>query len=205
LSHSKRTLILVRHAETPYNREGRFQGQTDVPLSDRGRDEARALRDRLAAHTFLFDPRRTLVASSDLSRARETAEIAFGVDGRAVVEDTRLRELAYGVFEGLTPEEIDEHFPGRMAAWHHGDDQVAIEGGESRGQGRARGLDAVQALSSRAEGQEVIVVVTHGGLMRQLIRACFPDRSEPYRVRYHNTATHRLFYDGALLVYDTEM
>jgi broad specificity phosphatase PhoE len=200
-----RTLVLVRHGVTHYNLERRFQGQTDIPLSDEGREEARALRARLAnladlAH--LFDDGRTLVASSDLKRAHETAELAFGVPGRAIATDARLRELSFGVFEGLTRDEIDARYPEMMAAWVNGDDTIAIEGGETRAQARARGLASIFDLTQRAtDAQDHVVVVTHGGLMRQVIRACFEDGAEPWRISYHNTATHLIRIEGTKLRY----
>src|SRR6185295_15568243 len=99
-----RTLLLVRHGETAWNREGRFQGHTDVPLSDLGRSQARALRARLeaGAHAHLFDDEHTAIVSSDLRRAHETAEIAFGRPGRTLHVRRELREFCYGVFEGFT-------------------------------------------------------------------------------------------------------
>src|SRR5438045_3308950 len=128
-----RTLLLVRHGETAWNREGRFQGHTDVPLNDLGRSQARALRARLeaGAHAYLFDDQHTAVVTSDLRRAYETAEIAFGLPGRTLHVRRELREFCYGVFEGFTRTEIDERFPGAMAAWLSGD-RAAAEGGESR-------------------------------------------------------------------------
>jgi phosphoserine phosphatase len=81
----KRTLVLVRHGETAWNREGRFQGHTDIALSDIGRAQARALRTRLeAAHAYLFDDAQTAILTSDLRRAHETAEIAFSAPGRTL-------------------------------------------------------------------------------------------------------------------------
>src|SRR5262245_40591699 len=125
----KRTLVLVRHGETVWNREGRFQGQTDMELREVGRGQAsgvgtrvegvqaRALRARLeASHPHLFDEVHTAIMTSDLRRARETAEIAFGFAGRTLHVRRELREFCYGVFEGKTRREIDERFPGAMAA-----------------------------------------------------------------------------------------
>jgi len=171
-----RTLLLVRHGETAWNREGRFQGQADVPLS-------------IAEHAHLFDDQHTAVMTSDLRRAQETAEIVFGRAGRTLHERPALREFCYGVFEGLTRSEIDERFPGAMAAWVHGDHAFAIDGGESRAAVYARAHAAVTAFLTEVPHRHV-VVVGHGGVMRQLVSACFPERAEPWNLSFANTATH---------------
>ena len=109
--------MIVRHGQTSYNLEGRYQGHCDIPLSDAGRAEARVLRARLSALEGydLFAAERTAVVTSNLRRASETAEIAFGVPNRTLHVEPDLREISFGVFEGLTRDEIDVHYPGKMA------------------------------------------------------------------------------------------
>jgi 2,3-bisphosphoglycerate-dependent phosphoglycerate mutase len=186
-----RMLVLVRHGETAWNREGRFQGHHDIPLNELGRGQARALRARLeaAAHAHLFDDAHTAVVTSDLRRAHETAEIAFGGAGRTLHVRRELREFCYGVFEGLTRREIDERFPGVMAAWLRGDPAFAVDGGESRAAVHARTHAAVRAFLAEVP-QRHVVVVCHGGVMRQLLSACFGERGEPGNLSFGNTATH---------------
>jgi len=186
-----RTLLLVRHGETAWNREGRFQGHTDIPLSEVGRDQARGLRARLEAgpHRHLYDPDQTVVVTSDLRRARETAEIAFGGAGRTLHVRRDLREFCYGVFEGHTRTEVEERYPGAMASWLQGDRAVAIEGGESRAQVHARAHAVVEALLVELP-HRYLVVVGHGGVMRQLLASCFVDRGEPRNLSFANTAAH---------------
>ncbi|MBX6395401.1 MAG: histidine phosphatase family protein, partial [Alicyclobacillaceae bacterium] len=87
-------ICLVRHGETVWNREQRLQGHQDIPLTDKGREQARAVARRLSTEPW------DLVYSSDLSRARETAEIIAKHCGVRVVTDPRLRERFYGRFEG---------------------------------------------------------------------------------------------------------
>jgi broad specificity phosphatase PhoE len=191
----KRTLVLVRHGETAWNREGRFQGHTDVALSDLGRAQARALRTRLeAAHAYLFDDAQTAILTSDLRRAHETAEIAFAVPGRTLHVRRELREFCYGVFEGLTRREIDERFPGAMTAWLTGDRTYAVQGGESRAAVHARARDAVARFLREAPHRHV-VIVAHGGVMRQLVAACFDESGEPRGLGFGNTATHVIHVD----------
>lgn len=194
----RRTLLLVRHGETEWNREGRFQGHKDVPLSDVGRAQARVLRARLetACHAHLFDDEHTAVVTSDLRRAHETAEIAFGGAGRTLHVREGLREFCYGVFEGLTRREIDERFPGAMAAWMSGDHSCAVHGGESRAQVYARAHAAVASFLDAVPNPHV-VVVAHGGTMRQLLAACFEERAELQGLRFGNTAAHLVRVDGS--------
>jgi len=186
-----RTLLLVRHGETAWNREGRFQGHTDIPLSDVGRGQARALRARLEAgpHAHLFDGAQTAVVTSDLRRAQETAEIVFGGGGRTLHVRAELREFCYGVFEGFTRPEIDERFPGAMAAWLYGDRAAAVQGGESRAAVHARAHGVVNAFLTEMP-HRYVVVVGHGGVMRQLLSSCFADRGEPRNLSFANTAMH---------------
>jgi len=191
-----RTLLLVRHGETAWNREGRFQGHTDIPLSDTGRAQARALRDRLgAAHAHLFDDHHSAVVTSDLRRAHETAEIAFGGASRVVHVRRALREFCYGRFEGHTRPEIDERFPGAMAAWLRGNPSFAVEGGESRAEVHARVHAAVRAFLVETS-QRHVVVVAHGGVMRQLLAGCFRERAELASLGFANTATHVVHVDA---------
>jgi broad specificity phosphatase PhoE len=191
----KRTLVLVRHGETVWNREGRFQGHTDIELSEIGRGQARALRARLeASHPHLFDEAYTAIMTSDLRRARETAEIAFGFTGRTLHIRRELREFCYGVFEGKTRREIDERFPGAMAAWLAGDRAFAVEGGESRAEVHARVHGAVRGFLAAAP-QRHVVIVAHGGVMRQLLLACFDAAGGPRGLGFGNTATHVIDID----------
>ncbi|HEY0483480.1 MAG TPA: histidine phosphatase family protein [Kofleriaceae bacterium] len=190
-----RTLVLVRHGETAWNREGRFQGHTDTSLSDIGRSQARALRARLeAAHPHLFDDAHTAILTSDLRRAHETAEIAFGGGGRILHVRRELREFCYGVLEGLTRREIDERFPGVMAAWLEGDRGFAVDGGESRAEVHARVHAAVRSFLAEAT-QRHVVIVAHGGVLRQLLTPCFEATGEPRGLSFGNTSTHVIHVD----------
>jgi broad specificity phosphatase PhoE len=201
-----RTLLLVRHGETAWNREGRFQGQRDIPLSEVGREQARALRARLqaVAHAHWFDDAHTAVVTSDLRRAHETAEIAFGVPGRTLHVHKDLREFNYGVLEGLTRPEIDERFPGVLAAWLHGDRSVAIDGGESRAAAHDRAHAAVRSVLAQV-AQRHVVVVGHGGVLRQLVSACFDERGMPRTLGFGNTAAHVVHVDRSSWSYAGEL
>jgi 2,3-bisphosphoglycerate-dependent phosphoglycerate mutase len=139
------TLLLVRHGETDWNAEGRLQGQTDRPLSEYGRRQARKLAEELAGEPL------DAIYASDLARARETAEIVGERIGLPVVLDPELREKDWGSWEGLTAVERDRvEFVGESTEAH-----------------QERILRALERISERhPDGR--LLVVTHGGSMRRV-------------------------------------
>jgi broad specificity phosphatase PhoE len=140
------TLLLVRHGETDWNADGRLQGQTDRPLSDYGRSQARRLANELA------DDELEAIYSSDLARARETAEIVGERLGLPVLLDPDLREKDWGTWEGLTAVERDRvEFVGESTEAH-----------------QQRTLRALRRISELHRGDGRVLVVTHGGSMRRV-------------------------------------
>ncbi len=153
-------VVLWRHGQTAWNVEGRFQGQTDIPLDPLGEKQARRAAPMLAR----LGP--DLLASSDLARARQTAQALADVTGMPVGLDEGLRETNGGAFEGLTGPEIRERFPDDWAAWASGDPHHRNpEGGESRTDVAARMLQAVLRAADQV-GDGLAVLVTHGGAAR---------------------------------------
>lgn len=154
------TILLVRHGETDSNAEGRIQGQTNTPLNERGRSQAQALADELAGEAI------AAVYSSDLDRARETAEILAGRLDLPVVVDPALRERNFGSWEGRTVDELEARWPGAWARWREGDegegdveDHLALA---------ARVRDAIHRLAAAHPGERILVVA-HGGAMRVIL------------------------------------
>ena len=138
----KAILYFARHGETDWNAAGRWQGQTDIPLNDVGRAQARALAERLRGEGIVA------VGSSDLSRARATAEIVAAALGLSVTYvDPALRERAYGVFEGLTLAECEERFPAEWARF--ADPGGAPAGGETLDALAARMRSAASSAAAR--------------------------------------------------------
>jgi broad specificity phosphatase PhoE len=150
-------LLLVRHGETDWNRDGRFQGHADPPLNDAGREQARALADELAGERIDF------VYTSDLVRARETAEIVAGRLGADVVARSELREIDVGEWEGLTWPEIEERYPEGARSWH--EQGYGWKSGETYDQLGERIVAALRRIAADHPAQRVLVV-GHGGTVR---------------------------------------
>ncbi len=154
-----RRVIIWRHGRTEWNLAGRVQGQTDVPLDDVGREQARTAAARLAS----LRPSR--IVTSDLSRARETAEELGRRTGVEVEIDTRFRERSFGVREGLTMAEAFEQFPDHMARWLAGD-EAGIPGSESSSAAGERFAAALTEHLETLVPDGTLVVVSHGGVTR---------------------------------------
>ncbi len=157
-------LMVIRHGETAWNREKRMQGTTDTPLSGVGREQARALARRLAGRAF------AALYSSDLARAWETARAIAELTGREAVADPRLQERRFGIFEGLTAEEIVARYPEEHARFASRDLDYAVPGGESAREFTGRCIGCLAEIAGRHPGREV-VVVTHGLVLDSLYRA----------------------------------
>jgi probable phosphoglycerate mutase len=155
-----RTLVLVRHGETDWNLSGRAQGHTDIPLNDTGRAQARSVARVLAA----YDPVR--LWSSDLARARETADAVAVRTGLTVELDRRLREYDVGERSGLTLEEAAERFPEELAAYRAGRSPSLVPGEETIEQVRDRVVPALFDCFAALSAGETGVVVMHGACLR---------------------------------------
>ncbi len=157
-------LVIWRHGRTEWNASGRFQGQLDPPLDDRGREQAAAAAPHLVAAGL--SPENTVVVSSDLRRAAETATALTGLLGVPLRLDPRLREHGLGTWEGLTRDEVAASFPDQYADWLAGR-PVRGRGGEQLAEVTARAVAALADLPPVATA----VVVTHGGTSARLIEA----------------------------------
>lgn len=162
-------LLLARHGETEWNAAGRYQGQADPPLNQRGRRQASCLTARVAGRKI------DAVYTSDLKRAQETAAIMGKMLHRKPVPDPRLREISFGVLEGLTFAEANARYAKMMAAWLEDGRagsarrQQAPPGGEMMEAFSQRLLSLLEELKGKHGGQRVLLV-THGGAIRELLR-----------------------------------
>lgn len=157
------TILLVRHGETDWNREGRWQGHADPSLNELGREQARALATRVLAEPI------DAIYSSDLARARETAAIVGAGVGLEPRLDPRLREVDVGEWSGLTSDEVERRYPGAVERRRSGG--VGWERGESYEQMSERVIAGLHAIAEVHRGGRVLVV-THGGPMRAVWLAC---------------------------------
>ena len=166
------TILIARHGESDWNRGRRWQGHADRPLTERGREQARALAVRLA-HIEL-----DAVYSSDLQRAQETAAVVAASQELELQVLPELREVDVGSWSGLTRSEAEERFPEGFARWSSG--FPGWEDGETYEAMTQRVLDAVQRIAAAHDGGRVLVV-SHGGPIRAIHAAALELDVHAYR------------------------
>jgi broad specificity phosphatase PhoE len=160
-------ILLARHGETNDNIEPlRFQGFTDTPLNDTGRRQAHELAEKVSGDGIAS------LWSSDLSRARETAEIVGARIGLSPTLDARLREGARGRWEGHLMVDIEREEPVLYAAWRRGGADFRFPDGESLSEQQARVTDALTDIHAAAALPAL--VVCHGGSIRVMLCARDP-------------------------------
>ncbi|MCL1634311.1 histidine phosphatase family protein [Luteimonas sp. SX5] len=157
-------IILARHGETPWNAEGRYQGQEDIPLSPVGETQARALGERLR------EVRIDRAVASPLKRAKRTAELALG-DARAAMlaTDPGLMEIAHGTWEGLLASEIRERDGERLQAWRDAPHEVLMPEGESLQHVFDRAWPALVRAGEGLSKDDTLLVVAHDAVNRVIL------------------------------------
>ncbi len=157
-------ILLARHGETPWNAEGRYQGQEDIALSPVGQAQARALAARLREVPI------ARAVASPLSRARRTAELALGEERAPMLAfDPGLMEIAHGSWEGLLASQIRERDGERLRAWRDTPDQVQMPGGESIGQVLERAWPAFARACDGLGADDTLLLVAHDAVNRVLL------------------------------------
>ncbi len=157
------TLYFIRHGQTDWNVAGRMQGQTDIPINEVGRGQARRNGEVLAG--LLSAPQECDFIASPLSRPRETMEIireALGLEPKEYPTDKRLMEIRFGEFEGMTFDEISKKMPEEFARRQKDIWRNAPPGGESYSELTARVEEWYQGL------ERDTICVAHGGVSRSL-------------------------------------
>ena len=154
-------IILIRHGETDWNMEGRYQGQADTDLNDTGRRQAEKLFARMRNETV------DRIYSSDKIRAVNSAKIIFR--GRDIEIETNLREISFGVFEGLNYKEILRRYPDIHAGWMKNPFDFMIPGGELPADFRNRVLRAFKSIVSLNK-DKIVAIVAHGGPVNVIVR-----------------------------------
>ena len=155
-------LLLLRHGETAWNRERRYQGWTDTPLSAEGLLQAEAAARELKEHAF------AAVYASPLRRARDTAAAIAAPHGLEVETDPAFKELAFGQWEGLTLDEARAGFPSVYDGWARTPHLISPPGGESLAQARERVLAGPERLRA-GHPDEIVCLVAHGIPVRILV------------------------------------
>jgi len=155
-------LILLRHGETDWNAQNRFQGQTDIPLNAVGRQQARLVARRLRHEPI------GKIYTSNLSRAMETARIVAAAHALEAHPAQALRERSFGLWEGLTMSEIEQRYPESAAEWRKGVSTFCAPGGERLDELQERSVAFIQEVMAR-HPQETVLVVGHGASLKTVL------------------------------------
>lgn len=173
-------MYLVRHGETAWNASMRYQGQTDVPLSGKGRQQAELLGKRLA------DLETEGFYASDLIRAYDTARIISQHHNQEIVILPELRELNFGLWEGMNFNEIKSKYPEEMKLWGDKPLYTRIPGGETIDEMTIRSVNAVKTIVEN-HNKGNIVLVSHGGVIRSIVGTVLGmDMNNYWRLRLDN-------------------
>lgn len=183
-------VYLVRHGETTWNIERRYQGALDSPLSARGREQSRRTRDALREVPL------RAVYSSPLARAVETARVIAEPHDLPVTPLEALHEIRVGQWEGLTVAEIEANYAEAASRWYRAPHLAQIPGGETVPAMRARAEAAVEEIRRRHAG-EAVGVVAHGGVNKTIILTVLgAPLSSYWRIRQHNGGITVLEWEG---------
>jgi len=186
-----KTLYIIRHGETEWNKIGRYQGITDVPLNDNGIAQAKACANALK--NVHFDR----ILSSDLSRALVTAEMIRGNRNIDITIDPRMREIDFGDWEKLLFSEIEERWPGLIDQMYRRPDIVKVPNGESFQEVQDRAWSAVSDFLNENNEDETILITCHGGTIRTILCKLLDiSISHCWNFSQGNTAINRVFYNG---------
>jgi broad specificity phosphatase PhoE len=188
--NDKKRVLLIRHGQTDWNMQGKWQGMMDIPLNAAGIDQAHALAQRLQDQPI------DAIYSSDLLRARVTAEIVADALHLPVYSDARLRELNLGVFQGMTHPEISAKFPKELEASRIDYMGFTYPQGESRMDMQNRAYAALMDILQGDKAQQ-IAIFSHGGTIRSLLLRLFPEQKELVSsTSLQNTSVTHFVSDG---------
>ena len=177
-------LYCIRHGESTYNAESRIQGQSDVPLSRRGRAQGEAVARAMSAIPV------EAVFASPLRRAKDTARMVADALGLEVQTDDRLKEVDTGLFQDRMREAILRKYAGMIGQWRSGDPDFVFPKGESRLSVINRGHEVLASICQN--GHEHVVVVSHGGLLLAGMKSLLgiPSTEPPHTLK--NTSITKL-------------
>lgn len=179
---------LIRHGQTAWNADGRWQGMIDIPLSETGLNQAAALASYMSSRPL------SSVYSSDLQRAVQTAEPLAKIHDLPLNQDARLREQNLGIFQGLTHEQHREKYPELVEAMYHDYWGFTFPEGENRGQVRDRALAFWKEMIEQ-DSQGETAVVLHGGTIRVLLMQLLGPSRELDHLKLLNTSITTLGWE----------
>ena len=190
-------ILLIRHGETDWNTEKRLQGHLDIGLNAEGQRQATALGQALLNQPL------DAIYSSDLQRAKHTAQAIATPRGMTVQTDVGLRERCYGAFEGLRHGDISERYPQEFAAWRAREMDARYPDGqnvaETLREFSARALKAITGIASRSQHKK-IAIVTHGGVLECVYReATGIGYTPPRDFDILNASINRIVWNGDCL------
>jgi len=183
-------VIFIRHGQTEWNVTGRYQGQSDVQLSEEGRQQAVKLAENFPVEKV------DAIYASDLQRAMVTAETIAKRFGLSVQAELAFRELSFGDWEGLTYQQIVDKWEDAMANFLQHPDILEIPGGESFPAVQQRAVTRLNDLIEKHDGQ-TIVIVAHGAVLRTMLAAALHMPLQYlWSIRQFNTAVNIVRYDA---------
>ena len=157
-------IILVRHGETNWNKEGRFQGQIDIPLNENGKHQAQK------ASEFLKNIKFNKAYSSSMDRPYETAKIIIQNDDHLKIKKVKeLVEISHGLWEGKLEKEIKENWPELLNTWHENPEEVQMPEGESIGQVSERSISAWCNICKSQNTNDTTLLVAHDAVNKTLL------------------------------------
>lgn len=185
----KTTIMLIRHGETEWNILGKFQGTTDIPLSDEGIRQAFLLKERLNND---FD----YIFSSPLKRAYETAKILCDGSKKQVNIVEEIREINFGQWEGLTIKDIREKYPDVFEEWRNDKKEGKFLGGDlSTLNASIRAKNCIKEIAKKYKGKKV-VIVAHGGIIKSGLIGIFQwDMSMYHKIALGNTCINTIIFN----------
>lgn len=188
-------IIFVRHGQTVWNVELKYQGHSDIALTDLGRSQAQKVASRLAGEKI------TAVYASDLSRAYQTAECIAAHHHLKVIAVPEFREISFGEWEGLNYTKINDQWPEVMGKMFTHPDEIKIPGGETFRELKERAQTALKRLIA-AHDNQTIAVVSHGGTIRTILCAALDIHlNKVWNIQQDNTAVNIIeYYDTRTIV-----
>lgn len=183
-------IILVRHGETRWNKEGKFQGRMDIELNQIGLKQAEAIADALR------DVKIDAIYSSPLKRSFVTAQMIAANHNVEIVGEPSFNEIDHGFWEGLTVDEVNKEFGDLYQNWLISPEKVKMPEGESLDEVRARAIDAFKKILTKHKDGEIILIVAHDAINKVIIlHALNLDNSHFWQVKQGNASIDVLEYE----------